>query len=87
MGDARWAAMRVAIALLGAVVLLAGCATGRIAWDKPGVTQAERERDENACLRAAIGSDGRGALLVPYCIDREVYTQCMEARGYTVQPR
>jgi hypothetical protein len=87
MGHARWATMRVTIALLGAMVLLAGCATGRIAWDKPGVTQAERERDENTCLRAAIGTDGRGDLLVPYCIDREVYTQCMEARGYTVQPR
>lgn len=87
MGHARSAAMRVTIALLGAAVLLAGCATGRIAWDKPGITQAERERDENACLRAAIGTDGRGDLLVPYCIDREVYTQCMETRGYTVRPR
>ncbi len=85
MRHARWAAMRVTIALLGAAVLLAGCATGRIAWDKPGVSQAERERDENTCLRAAIGADG--ALLVPYCIDREVYTQCMETRGYTVRPR
>lgn len=79
--------MRVTIALLGAPILLGGCATGRISWDKSGVTQAERERDENACLRLAIGSDGRGGLLVPYCIDREVYTQCMEARGYTVRPR
>jgi hypothetical protein len=87
MGHARRAAMRVTIALLGAAVLLAGCATARITWDKSGVTQAERERDENACLRAAIGTDGRGGLLVPYCIDREVYTQCMEARGYTVRPR
>ncbi len=87
MGHARWATMRVTIALLGAAVLLAGCATGRIAWEKSGVTQAERERDENACLRAAIGTDGGGGLLVPYCIDREVYTQCMEARGYTVRPR
>ena len=87
MGHARWAAVRLTMALLGAAVLLAGCATGRIAWDKSGVSQAERERDENACLRAAIGGDGGGALLVPYCIDREVYTKCMETRGYTVRPR
>ena len=87
MGYARWAAMRVTVALLGTAILLAGCATGRIGWDKAGVTQAERERDENACLRAAIGIDGSGGLLVPYCIDREVYTQCMEARGYAVRPR
>lgn len=79
--------MRVTIVLLGAAILLAGCATGRIAWDKPGITQAEREREENACLRAAIGTDGEGGLLLPYCIDREVYTQCMQARGYTVGPK
>jgi hypothetical protein len=87
MGHLRGAATRVTIALLGAAALLAGCATGRIAWDKPGTSQAERERDENACLRAAIGTDGGGDLLVPYCIDREVYTQCMEKRGYTVRPK
>jgi len=86
MDHARWVAMRVTVALLGAAILLTGCATGRIAWDKPGLTQAERERDENACLRAAIGTDADG-LLVPYCIDREIYTQCMEARGYTVRPK
>ena len=79
--------MTVVIALLGAAALLGGCATGRIAWDKSGVTQVERERDENACLRASIGTDGGGQLLVPYCIDREVYTRCMETRGYTVRPK
>ena len=78
--------MRMTVALLGTAILLAGCATGRITWDKSGVTQAERERDENACLRAAIDSNG-GGLLLPYCIDREVYTQCMEKRGYTVRSR
>jgi hypothetical protein len=83
----RRTAMSVTIALLGAAALLAGCATGRIAWDKPGVTQTERERDESACLRAAIGTDGGGQLLAPYCIDREVYTQCMETRGYTVRSK
>lgn len=87
MCHVRRTAMSVTILLLGAAALLAGCATGRIAWDKPGVAQAERERDENACFRAAIGTDGRGQLLAPYCVDREVYTRCMEARGYTVRPK
>lgn len=58
-------------ALAVTVALLAGCATGPIVWDKPGSTEAERERDENACLRVAIGTDGGTQLLAPYCIDRE----------------
>lgn len=77
-----------AVLLVALVAPLAGCATAtrRAAYDKPGVTRAERERDENACVRAAIGSDGSGRLLAPYCIDREVFTTCMEGRGYTVRP-
>jgi hypothetical protein len=58
MGHARWAAMRVTIARLGAGALLTGCATARISWDKSGITQAERERDENACLRACMEARG-----------------------------
>ena len=77
----------IPLILLAAAPLLAGCASGRIAWEKSGVTQAERERDENACLRAAIGQEGRGQLLAPYCIDRDVYTRCMEGKGYTVQSK
>jgi len=79
--------MRAPIVLLTAAALLAGCATARITWDKSGATQAERERDENACLRAAIGTDGGGQLLTPFGIDREVYTRCMETRGYTVRSK
>ncbi len=74
-------------ALAIAIALLAGCATGRIVWDKPGTTDAERERDENACLRAAVGTDGGAQLLAPYCIDRDVYTRCMETRGYAVRSK
>jgi hypothetical protein len=75
-----------ALVLLVAATSLVGCATGRIVWEKPGSAQAERERDESACLRSAITLDsGGGQLLAPYCIDREVYTRCMESRGYTVR--
>ncbi len=77
----------IIIALLGATTLLAGCATAKITWDKPGVTQTDRERDENACLRPAIGTDGTGQLLTPFGIDREVYTWCMEMRGYIVRSK
>lgn len=78
--------MRALISLVAAAALLAGCATSRIAWDKAGATAADRERDENVCMRAAIGLDS-GSLLVPYCIDRDVYTRCMETRGYTVRSK
>ena len=72
--------------LASATIFAVGCTTGRIAWEKAGVNQADRERDENACLRSAITADsGGGQLLAPYCIDREVYTRCMEGRGYTVR--
>jgi hypothetical protein len=72
--------------LVAAATFLAGCATGRISWEKAGVAQADREQDENACLRSAITTDRSGGLLLaPYCIDREVYTRCMEDRGYTVR--
>lgn len=84
MRDFRWTAMTIPIVLLAATSLVAGCGTKRIAWEKAGTTQVDRERDENACLRAAVSGDG-GQLLVPYCIDREVYTRCMEGRGYTVR--
>ncbi|HJV55065.1 MAG TPA: hypothetical protein VJ971_03790 [Methylomirabilota bacterium] len=79
-------ATATSLMLVAAAMFLAGCTTGRIAWEKAGVAQAERERDENACLRSAITADsGGGQLLAPYCIDREVYTRCMESRGYTVR--
>ena len=72
--------------LASATIFAFGRTTGRIAWEKAGVTQADRERDENACLRSSITADsGGGQLLAPYCIDREVYTRCMESRGYTVR--
>ncbi|HJR01230.1 MAG TPA: hypothetical protein VKA83_06350 [Methylomirabilota bacterium] len=85
MRHRTWTRAAVPIVLLTAMTLVAGCATRRIAWEKPGVTQADRERDENTCLRAAIGSDGGAQILAPYCIDREIYIRCMEGRGYAVR--
>jgi hypothetical protein len=40
MFHVRRPGMSATITLLGAATLLAGCATARIAWDKPGVTPA-----------------------------------------------
>jgi hypothetical protein len=66
--------------------LLAVCTTSQAAftYGKPGVAAADRQRDENACLRASSGLDDEGFLLpfLPFEIDRAAYCQCMEARGY-----
>jgi len=74
--------MAIPLVLLAVLALLAGCATRQIAFEKPGAAPAERQQDEGACLREAIGTDTSDRILLPYQIDREVFTKCMEARGY-----
>jgi hypothetical protein len=49
------------------------------------VTPGDRQRDENACLRQAIGGETSGQLLAPYHIDRDAFIRCMEAHGYTAK--
>jgi hypothetical protein len=78
----RWVGM-----FLAAAVLLSGCATQRVAYSKPGVTDDQRKRDTTECVQAAIGHTGREHVLVPVTIDREAVKQCLESRGYTAAPR
>lgn len=80
--SSRGATLLVATLMAG---MLTACATGRLEWDKPGIAASERERDQSACLRAAIGADGGGQLVTPYGIDRETYIRCMEGRGYVIR--
>lgn len=72
--------------LLMLLTSLAGCASTRLTFDKAGVAPADLEGDQNACLRAAIVTES-GTILAPYCLDRDVFVRCMEARGYTVGSR
>lgn len=72
--------------LLAVILFLAGCASTPLAFDKPGVMKAEREQDENVCLRSAIGVDSTGRLGAAYCVDRDAYIRCMQGRGYAVRP-
>jgi len=60
-------------------------ASASVSYNKPGVTQAARQRDQNECLRAAISTDERARILTAYQIDREAYVRCLEARGYTAR--
>jgi hypothetical protein len=74
--------------LLVSFGLLAGCATSsRVVFHKPGVSGAERERDENTCLRSSIGLDDQQRILTPFEIDRVAFRSCMEARGYVATPK
>jgi hypothetical protein len=59
----------------------AGCAKTHLAFDKPGVAEADLRRDQNECLRTAMTNEG-GRILMPK-IDHDTVIRCMEARGYT----
>lgn len=86
MSDRQWEgqAMRVTRAgvLLVGAVLIAGCATGKVSYVKAGVSEAERKRDENECVRASLEHTYRAHILVPIAIDREAFATCLESRGY-----
>ena len=69
----------------GLLAALGGCVTSQISFEKGGVSAADRQRDENACLRVAIGADITRQLLAPYRIDRNAFIECVERRGYTAK--
>jgi hypothetical protein len=73
---------------LGSLVLslglLTGCAASAVA---PGAAVSDRVREENACVRASIGPNDDGFILLPFIIDRGAYQRCMDAHGYPLMPR
>jgi hypothetical protein len=76
--------------LLVSFALVAGCGTtsdsGMIVFTKGGMSTADRQKDENECLRTSVGTDDQTRILVPFQVDRAAYQKCMEARGYTANP-
>ena len=75
--------------LLVSFALMAGCATsdpGQIVFTKAGTSAADRQKDENDCLRTSVGVDDQTRILVPFQLDRAAYRTCMEGRGYTATP-
>ena len=80
----RFAVAAALFTLMVSPLLLAACGSGRLSFDKPGVMDAERQRDQKECgLASADDSDSDRFLLV-YGVDRDAYISCMTARGYTV---
>lgn len=72
-------------ALVVALGLVGGCASGSAGWAKPGMTEQELERDTMQCLaqsqQMAPGRDGPRT-----AVDQDRYQRCMTARGYTAAP-
>ena len=84
MHRSRFALAAALFTLVASPLLLAACGTGRLSFDKPGVTDADRQRDQKECgLASADASDSDHILLV-YGVDRDAYIRCMTARGYAV---
>ena len=77
-------AVAAALASLLLPLVLAGCGTGPLSFEKPGVTLAERERDEKECGLASADAPDQSHLLHVYRVDRDALADCMAARGYTV---
>ena len=77
-----------ATVLVISTVWLAGCATGTMARDESqGVSDPDRKRAANECVRASLRVSDSGELFMPYLVDRDVYARCMEARGYATITR
>jgi hypothetical protein len=70
--------------LLVMLALLTGCANHQALYEKPGVSEVDRKRDQSACVRVALTS-GQPAQIGPATIDRDVFAQCMETKGYTLR--
>ena len=72
---------------LTALFGLAACAQNMV-WDKPGVNQADFNRDDYACRKDAIASGGTtyvGFGVTARNADADMYQRCMVASGYTLR--
>lgn len=72
----RWPLLVIALAFA------VGCA-GKVAYEKPGSTEADRKRDVADCVHASIGHEAAGHVVAPVVIDREAFAKCLESRGYS----
>jgi hypothetical protein len=66
------------------LILLAGCASERWVYSKPGVTPARLGHDLEACRRESVRPDWV-AVTREGRMDQAAIRQCMERKGYTSQ--
>ena len=78
--------MRIAVAAVIAMALTGACVSprGKTVYEKPGVTDAQKQADEGQCTKAAVdAAEGpRGSAFL--AVDRDAVDRCMQARGYRV---
>ena len=65
------------------MIVLVGCATSRVAYEKPGSTEADRQRDISECTQASIGHEPSRHVFAPVIVDRAAFEKCLEGRGYS----
>ncbi len=78
-----WPRATVGLALL---VVVAGCGPGvRYAYEKSGVSEEQRQRDESECRRQATVTVGGRYGASHQALDQGRLNRCMADRGYTVR--
>jgi hypothetical protein len=81
--------LKMAVILVGSLAVCAACATTdqpRMVYDKPGVSDADRKRDEAQCTTASVATPAADVGLGMMRIDRTAFENCMKARGYSARP-
>jgi hypothetical protein len=58
----------------------------RVVYERPGVSKADQQRDENDCLRSSLDQDPAGRILLVFNVDRDAFDRCMQGKGYRQRP-
>ena len=77
--------VKTAVILVGSLVVLCACSSTerpRVAYDKPGVSDADRKKDESQCSTAAVTPSRSDVTLGMMRVDRDLFDACMKSRGY-----
>lgn len=80
-------AYRFVVTAVSCTLMLMGCAP-QLVWYKPGLTQAQFNKDDYACQRDASTQTGfinQGVGWFGTTVDNNLYIRCMQANGYTLQ--
>ena len=80
--------LKTSLILVGSLVVFGACATSappRVMYDKPGVSDADRKRDEAQCTTASVGTPRPDVSLGLMRVNREAFDNCMKGKGYSAR--